>query len=297
VPRRKRRRGWPSPQPHSGGSGRRPTKTPPIMATDIPASITTPDKVKTRLGTLRFSDGFPTTRPCRRSTTISTSSAASRRSSLPPGCAVPCDAYGRPDLRPDNQTVQVSETLLDSHSLMVTGNTETVYTIDWLDTKGGPLVVVLPPGVLGILNDFWCRCVSDVGLAGPDAGAGGKYLLLPPGYTATCQRVTSCCARAPTGTFCSIAASSSTATLAGGREHQAALPCLLTGPGREPAGDELRQHLRRRLQRIMANDVTFYDEVVPVVQEEPLDACDAETRGLLAAIASRRASLSRPMRG
>jgi hypothetical protein len=28
-------------------------------ATDIPASITTPDKVETRLGTLKFFDGFP----------------------------------------------------------------------------------------------------------------------------------------------------------------------------------------------------------------------------------------------
>jgi hypothetical protein len=29
------------------------------MTTDIPAAITTPDSVETRLGTLNFSDGFP----------------------------------------------------------------------------------------------------------------------------------------------------------------------------------------------------------------------------------------------
>ena len=29
------------------------------MTTDIPASILTPDQVETRLGTLRFFDGFP----------------------------------------------------------------------------------------------------------------------------------------------------------------------------------------------------------------------------------------------
>src|SRR5258706_14374431 len=29
------------------------------MSTDIPASITTPDKVETSIGTLRFTDGFP----------------------------------------------------------------------------------------------------------------------------------------------------------------------------------------------------------------------------------------------
>lgn len=31
----------------------------PKMATDIPRSITTPDTVETRLGTLRFFDGLP----------------------------------------------------------------------------------------------------------------------------------------------------------------------------------------------------------------------------------------------
>jgi hypothetical protein len=31
----------------------------PKMATEIPASITTPDGVETRLGTLRFFDGLP----------------------------------------------------------------------------------------------------------------------------------------------------------------------------------------------------------------------------------------------
>ena len=34
----------------------------PRMATDIPASITTPNSVETSLGTLRFFDGFPDAR-------------------------------------------------------------------------------------------------------------------------------------------------------------------------------------------------------------------------------------------
>ena len=33
--------------------------TKPKMATDIPAEITTPDRVETRLGTLKLFDGFP----------------------------------------------------------------------------------------------------------------------------------------------------------------------------------------------------------------------------------------------
>jgi hypothetical protein len=39
---------------------------------------------------------------------------------------------------------------------------------------------------------------------------------------------------------------------------------------------------------IHANDASFFDEVAPVVQEEPLEATDPETRGLLAAIGIRK---------
>jgi hypothetical protein len=36
--------------------------------------------------------------------------------------------------------------------------------------------------VLGAIDDFWYRWVTDIGITGPDKGAGGKYLILPPGY-------------------------------------------------------------------------------------------------------------------
>src|SRR6516165_7352586 len=53
--------------------------------------------------------------------------------------------------------------------------------------KDGPLVIDVPPGQQGILDDFWQRPISsptidghefagDVGFAGPDQGKGGKYL-------------------------------------------------------------------------------------------------------------------------
>ena len=43
-------------------------------------------------------------------------------------------------------------------------------------------MVEVPPKVLGGVNDFWYRWVADIGISGADKGAGGKYLLLPPGY-------------------------------------------------------------------------------------------------------------------
>ena len=84
---------------------------------------------------------------------------------------------------PANQTVLISETLLDSKSLFLTANTTTPYTVMWLDLTKGPVVLEVPPMVLGPLDDAWFRWVTDVGFTGPDKGKGGKYLLLPPGYT------------------------------------------------------------------------------------------------------------------
>ena len=72
---------------------------------------------------------------------------------------------------------------LDAQGLLLTGNSETIYGVAYLDLKAdGPLVLTVPPRVLGLLNDQWMRPLGDLGLAGPDQGRGGRYLILPPGY-------------------------------------------------------------------------------------------------------------------
>ena len=72
---------------------------------------------------------------------------------------------------------------LDANGLLLTGNSETIYGINFLDLKAdGPTVIEVPPRVLGLLNDLWMRPIEDVGIAGPDHGTGGKYLVVPPGY-------------------------------------------------------------------------------------------------------------------
>jgi len=46
------------------------------------------------------------------------------------------------------------------------------------------MVIELPPGpFIGLVDDHNQGWVMDMGLPGPDAGKGGKHLVLPPGYT------------------------------------------------------------------------------------------------------------------
>jgi len=84
---------------------------------------------------------------------------------------------------------------LDAKTLVTTPNSDVIYAMGYLDLHAdGPLVIEAPPGLQGILDDFFQRPIcsvaklrgkiwcGDVGLPGPDQGKGGKYLVLPPDY-------------------------------------------------------------------------------------------------------------------
>ena len=83
---------------------------------------------------------------------------------------------------------------LDAKTLVTTPNSDVIYAMSYLDLgKDGPMVFEAPPGLQGILLDFWQRPIpgptikgraffGDVGLPGPDGGKGGKFLILPPSY-------------------------------------------------------------------------------------------------------------------
>jgi hypothetical protein len=62
-------------------------------------------------------------------------------------------------------------------------NSDTPYGGGVLDLKAGPYVIELPPGpFIGLANDHNQGWILDVGLPGPDAGKGGKHLILPPRF-------------------------------------------------------------------------------------------------------------------
>jgi hypothetical protein len=64
-----------------------------------------------------------------------------------------------------------------------TPNADVIYSMAFLDLKKtGPLVVAVPPHIIGMFTDFYQRTITDVGAIGPDRARGGLYLLLPPGY-------------------------------------------------------------------------------------------------------------------
>jgi hypothetical protein len=83
---------------------------------------------------------------------------------------------------------------LDAKTRITTPNSDLIYGMVFVNLADtGPLVFEAPPKLQGILLDMWQRPIphdggkffGDVGLPGPDGGAGGKFLILPPGYSGT----------------------------------------------------------------------------------------------------------------
>jgi hypothetical protein len=153
------------------------------MTTPIAPGIATPNKVETSIGTLNLSDGSPAPETIEKIYENLDRSRALQAFLL----AIPIvnQASMRASLRqfgPDNQTDVIWENLVDSKTVELTANDNTIYNFIWIDTHKGPVVMEVPPMSLGAIDDFWYRWVTDIGITGPDKGKGGKYLILPPGY-------------------------------------------------------------------------------------------------------------------
>jgi hypothetical protein len=257
------------------------------MTTDIPPAITTPDSVETRLGTLKFFDGFPHEATVEKVyDNLDFERGMQAYLTAMPGASVYALREGfRSAGATDNQTVLIMETLMDSKSLFLTPNTETVYNLMWLDLKDGPLVIETPPNILGVIDDFWFGYVGDLGNAGPDRGKGGKFLLLPPGYKG----------EVPDGYFVFrsktfgnayfwrgfVVNGSTKPAVEASKKFAKVYPLA---QAKNPPPMKFINVSGKEFNTIHANDFTFFEEINHVVQEEPNDALNPETLGLLASV-------------
>ena len=83
----------------------------------------------------------------------------------------------------NNHTVVIQPNSAEQQQLILTGNQDTVYLSGVLDLRDGPVVVELPAGLLGTMNNLWQEPLTDLG--GPfsqEQNRGGRFLVLPPGY-------------------------------------------------------------------------------------------------------------------
>ncbi len=256
------------------------------MTTPIAPGVMVPDKVETSIGTLNLNYGYPDDATTQKVYDNLDASRALQAYLL----AIPIvnQASMRASLLefgPVNQTNVIWENLVDSKTVELTANNNTVYSFMWVDTKEGPLVLEVPPKVLGLIDDFWYRWVADVGITGADRGEGGKYLLLPPGYSG----------EVPEGYF--VVRSS---TYGNWFVFRSFLVDGSTRPGVESAEKHLKiyplsqkanppQIKFANASGVPANfvapgDYSFWTLLNEVIQEEPSEGSDPTTLGLFATI-------------
>jgi hypothetical protein len=282
----------------------------------IPPTIVTPDKVETSLGTLEFKDGAPSKE---------TVSKIYDHLDLMHGVEAFVNAYQGASVAslfkgfndagvPDNTAIIWSE-LMDSKSLFLTPNADTVYFWVNVDLSKGPIVVETPPLALGVMDDSWFRWVTDFGLPGPDRGEGGKYLLVPPGYkgelpeagyfvskvrttrltmlgrlflenndpkepVAIIKKTLKVYPYVPGGYGTSIASAlEGDATLLRSPKHQLEWSFLKPQP---PV--KFTEGSGLAINTIPPSDYSYFELINEVVQREPADSLDAEILGSLAAV-------------
>lgn len=147
----------------------------------LPVSAET---LKTRFGELEFKSGYPTDETAQKLY----DELDFQRAVQAYLWALPMASYGAfADEAMANgagpSAVHINENSALPHSIALTANQDTPYMSGVLDLRDGPMVMILPAGLLGTLCNIWQQPLTDLG--GPysmEQMHGGKFLILPPGY-------------------------------------------------------------------------------------------------------------------
>ncbi|MEJ2284170.1 MAG: DUF1254 domain-containing protein [Desulfobacterales bacterium] len=264
----------------------------PKYAPNVPEKITTPDTVETRIGTLRFTDGTPnaeTVDLAYDQLDFGRGVDAFLKGMSATSVHALCRGFEDAGIKL-NQGMGITEDLMDARSLFLTANTTTVYVLNCIDVSDGPMVVRIPPRVLGPVDDADFRWVTDVGLTGPDKGAGGDYLFVPPGYTGTLPETGYYVVKPRTNRMLMfyrafVEKGDIQAAVAGVKAGAAIFPLSQAAT---PPATSFVNISGKKFNTISANDFSFYEELNAVVQNEPADWVDPDTVGLYASIGIRK---------
>ncbi len=263
----------------------------PKYKADVPQSILTPAKVSTKLlGDFEFFDGMPSKNTIAKTYDfLDVSRGAQAFLAGIPAASVYAILEGFKAAGINPGDMGITEQLFDARSLYLTPNTTTVYAMMELNLKDGPMVMVVPPGVLGPVGDAYFRWVTDIGMTGPDQGKGGKYLFvhssykgeIPSGYFVV---------KAPTyrnlAFFRVIVQKGDVAGAVRGVKEKFRLYPLAQAAN--PPAQKFVNVSGLKYNTVHANDFHFFEEMNAVIQEEPAEAFSPETLGLFASIGIRK---------
>ncbi|USD42567.1 DUF1254 domain-containing protein [Vibrio sp. SCSIO 43135] len=164
------------------------------LSSHIPSSIVTPNHVESKyLGELNYVDGAPSLEASTKASDfVDTADAVRVFLSGIPVASIQGLLQGHESIgMKPNQTIGISEGMLNANSIWLTANTTTPYVTSEIDVKNGPVVLEVGTPILGLVDNAAFQFTSRVGVTHPeDQGKGGKYFFyhssyqgeLPDGY-------------------------------------------------------------------------------------------------------------------
>lgn len=270
-------------------------------------SLSAPETTDTRIGTLEFRGGVPTAETARQVfDAIDFTRALNVYNNSFRGASALAIVKGFQSIGADYGDVVIFPELMDSSSLFLTANADTVYYVSAIDLSDGPMVIEQPPDGLGTINDMWFSWVVDIGRPGPDRGLGGRYLIVGPGYEGALPEGGYFVAHAKTNHVLYAAR----AFIADGKDPKPAVDNIKANlkiypysPGSfgTSIADALEGKVRlapepkipqtrfidasgKSFNTIPPSDYAFFELINENVQNEPATSYDAELAGQLAAI-------------
>jgi len=249
--------------------------------------------VKTSIGTLEFLDGAPLPETAEKVYDyLDTARAADAFLKGIPGASIAGLIEGAHSIGAvEAHEVMLYDKLMDAKSLFLTGNSSTVYCVPDLDLKrDGPTVVEVPDGLLGAVNDAWFRFVNNFAV-------GGKYLFLPPEYDGPVPDGFAVYRLKTYRVWCFLRSSVKNGDI------EAASSLVKDNVKVYPLSKFADQPKMKwvsasgkAFNTIHANNIEFYYHIDKIIQYEPLEMLDAETRGLFASIGIQKGKTFAPDR-
>ena len=275
--------------------------------TEIPADLLTANQVKVDGVHYEFADGFPSGPTVKSALdTVDHQRAVSLFLNMVPVASLEAIRAGIQSNFTSGNTEQnwlICDDLMDSNSLYLTANTDTVYAFCILDLeKSGPVVLEIPPKCgPSTINDATFTFVVDMGAPGPDRSEGGKYLVLGPDYDGPLNSVAN-------GETAEV--DGQTYFIAHTPTYINWVPCrgMLVDGETKPASDSFRNGIKAyalkdksnppamnwlnasgmKKNTIHSNHASFFEEIHNVIQKEPTSAFNPEILGVASGLGIRK---------
>jgi hypothetical protein len=178
----------------------------------------------------------------------------------------------------------------NAKSEALTANNQTPYATIHLTTKNGPVVLDVPPAtertaIFGSAVNVWQEPVADIGPAGTDQGRGGRYLFLPPSYEGNLPEGFFVVRMDTYGVYVALRC-----TPLGGSSFQESAEYAkkinayaLSEADAPPPGDYINQY-DRYMPTLPDYDLSYFNYIAELIDEEPLFERDKVMGGMLASI-------------